>query len=159
MPWQWSWHPPGQYGASTCLVVLFRGFAWSHQYASAGNVLCAIFSQTAFNRGSSGKIITPFLSGLNWSNIISQYDVLKVLLKKIEQNSPNGCAKHFHTNKMANFVCYFEPIFKSQSTSIWMIWSMSNCLYIWLKEECNIFTRFWHQVGHPGYCMGLADTH
>ncbi len=43
--WQrrWPWRPPGQYGASTCPVAAFRGFAWSHRYAPLGDVPHAIF--------------------------------------------------------------------------------------------------------------------
>ena len=59
-----------------------------------------------------------------------EYDILKVLLKRIDQNIPIECVKHnmFHANKMPNFTYYLSHICTIQRTCIWSILIMQNCL-------------------------------
>jgi hypothetical protein len=64
----------------------------------------------------------------------------------------------FHANKMAHFTCILEPIFQEPEHIHVDILSMSNCLYICLKEGCKVLgpdsgTKW--VIGAP---TGVADT-
>jgi hypothetical protein len=76
-------------------------------------------------------------------SIRCQYDILKVLLKKMTRTYPLGAPniEIFRTNKMPLFTCYFSYIFKSESTWMRNIWGMSNCSYVCLKDVCKVS---WH---------------
>ncbi len=107
-----SMHP--QCPVPVCLWVVSASKAQSI-ILSAGGAQSIILS-VCFVGGPQGKMwffqmaSIPFLS-VSICSTRCQYDVLKVLLKKKDQNLPIGCVKHsnFLCKLKSHFTCYFEP--------------------------------------------------
>jgi hypothetical protein len=69
-----------------------------------------------------------------------QYDILKVLLKKIDQNLPIGCVKHcfFCANKNPILHAISGLFCIHQQTCIWDFLSMHFSLHTLLKDVCKV---------------------
>ena len=124
--------------------VWFNKIDHIHTYGAAKVIM--FFSWVFYSRIFSGFSSSTALSFFNWPKdwfwvskslqICPNMMYIKFHPKKLGGRCPLAVSKlkMVHTNKIPNFTCYLSHICTIQSTRIWNLLSIPNCLHECLKD-------------------------